>query len=61
MITFSLAASAIGGATAFWGFYLAYRFDLPLGPAQVALGCAALLAVSAANALYRAIVARGVA
>ncbi len=37
MIAFSLASAAIGAATAFAGFYCAYRFDLPLGPAEVAL------------------------
>lgn len=47
MLTFSLASAAFGGLSAFWGFYLAYAFDLPLGPAQVALACVVLLGVSA--------------
>jgi ABC-type Mn2+/Zn2+ transport system permease subunit len=37
MVAFSLLASAIGAAGAFGGFYCAYRFDLPLGPTQVAV------------------------
>lgn len=49
MLTFSLASAAFGGLSAFWGFYLAYAFDLPLGPAQVALACVVLLLVSAAT------------
>jgi ABC-type Mn2+/Zn2+ transport system permease subunit len=53
MLTFSLAASAFGGAAAFFGFYLAYRADLPLGPTQVALAAAMLVVVSGATALGR--------
>jgi ABC-type Mn2+/Zn2+ transport system permease subunit len=37
MLAFSLASSAIGGLSSFAGFYCAYRFDLPLGPAEVAV------------------------
>jgi ABC-type Mn2+/Zn2+ transport system permease subunit len=51
MISFSLVASAIGGVAAFVGFYCAYRLDLPLGPAQVAVACLALLFVGALSAL----------
>jgi ABC-type Mn2+/Zn2+ transport system permease subunit len=51
MVSFSLAAAAIGAATAFGGFYVAYRLDLPLGPAQVMLACLTLLVVGAASAL----------
>ena len=53
MLTFSIAASLIGGATAFAGFWAAYRYDLPLGPAQVALACVTLLVVALTNALRR--------
>ena len=53
MLTFSLAASAIGAATAFAGFYCAYRLDLPLGPAQVALACLALGGVGAGGMIRR--------
>ena len=55
MITFSLASSAFGGASAFVGFYLAYRADLPLGPTQVALAAAMLVVVAGATSLRRAI------
>jgi ABC-type Mn2+/Zn2+ transport system permease subunit len=34
---FTLIAAALGGVTAFMGFCLAYRWDLPVGPADVAL------------------------
>ena len=54
MLTFSLVASALGGATAFLGFWAAYRLDLPLGPTEVALSGLGLLLV----ALLRAAVAR---
>jgi ABC-type Mn2+/Zn2+ transport system permease subunit len=53
MLTFSIAASLIGGVTAFLGFYCAYRFDLPLGPAEVAVASAALLIAGAATAAQR--------
>jgi ABC-type Mn2+/Zn2+ transport system permease subunit len=43
MLSFSLASAAIGGAAAFGGFYCAYRMDLPLGPAEVALASLMLL------------------
>jgi ABC-type Mn2+/Zn2+ transport system permease subunit len=55
MLTFSAVAAAVGACTAFVGFYLAYRFDLPLGPTDVALAIVVLLAVGAARALLRAI------
>lgn len=34
---FAVLASTFGGATALLGFYVAYRWDLPVGPACVAL------------------------
>jgi ABC-type Mn2+/Zn2+ transport system permease subunit len=37
MWQFVLGASAIGGVTALFGFCLAYRYDLPVGPTDVAL------------------------
>jgi ABC-type Mn2+/Zn2+ transport system permease subunit len=43
MLTFMVGSAALGGATAFTGFYCAYRFDLPLGPAEVALSSVLLL------------------
>jgi ABC-type Mn2+/Zn2+ transport system permease subunit len=42
MLTFSLVAAALGAATAFAGFYLAYRWDLPLGPTEVSLAIVVL-------------------
>jgi ABC-type Mn2+/Zn2+ transport system permease subunit len=47
MLSFSLTAAALGGACAFVGFCLAYRYDMPLGPAEVAVACAVLLIVGA--------------
>lgn len=37
MRQFTLLASVIGGVTAFVGFWIAYRYDLPVGPADVVL------------------------
>src|SRR2546428_11790710 len=42
MWPFSLAASGIGGATALIGFYLSLRWDLPLGPTDVAVALGVL-------------------
>lgn len=53
MLAFSLASAMVGGATSFAGFYCAYRFDLPLGPAEVAVASIALAAVGAANRMLR--------
>ncbi len=55
MISFSLASAGIGGATAFAGFYAAYRLDLPLGPAQVMLACLILFAVGTATSVRQAL------
>jgi ABC-type Mn2+/Zn2+ transport system permease subunit len=52
MLTFSLTSAGLGAITAFAGFYCAYRFDLPLGPAEVALASLVLVAVWAVNRLY---------
>jgi ABC-type Mn2+/Zn2+ transport system permease subunit len=51
MLAFSLAAAALGGASSFAGFYAAYRLDLPLGPAQVAVATLVLLAIGAGRGL----------
>jgi len=51
MWPFSTAASVIGGATALIGFYLSLRWDLPLGPTDVAVACAILALVVVANAV----------
>jgi ABC-type Mn2+/Zn2+ transport system permease subunit len=55
MLSFSIASAAIGGVTAFTGFYCAYRYDLPLGPAEVAIATALLFLVSGAVRLRRTI------
>jgi ABC-type Mn2+/Zn2+ transport system permease subunit len=55
MLTFSLMAAGLGAVTAFVGFYCAYRFDLPLGPCQVAVASVALVVVAAADAIYRTV------
>lgn len=53
MLTFSLVAAGLGAVTAFFGFYCAYRFDLPLGPAEVAVASLALLVVAVGSAVFR--------
>ena len=55
MLTFMVGSAVLGGATAFAGFYSAYRFDLPLGPAEVALASAVLGVTGAVIAVRRAI------
>ena len=55
MLTFSLLAAGLGAATAFTGFYCAYRFDLPLGPTEVAVASVVLLVIAAADAARRRI------
>ena len=47
MWRFSIVASLIGGATALIGFYLSLRWDLPLGPTDVAVACVILGLVAA--------------
>jgi len=44
-------SSAIGVASAFVGFCLAYRFDLPLGPTDVVVAAAALALTTAIRAV----------
>ena len=51
MLTFSLVAAALGGVAAFGGFYGAYRLDLPLGPAEVALASVLLVIVGGGTML----------
>ena len=53
MLTFSLTAAGLGAMTAFAGFYCAYRFDLPLGPAEVALASLGLVVVTTTRGLSR--------
>ncbi len=49
MWPFSIVASLIGGATALIGFYLSLRWDLPLGPTDVAVACVILALVALAQ------------
>jgi len=58
MLAFSLMASCLGAGTAFVGFWAAYRWDLPLGPSQVATACGALMLVGAYGAARRALQSR---
>jgi len=53
MLTFSLTAACLGAITAVAGFYCAYRFDLPLGPAEVALASLVLAMVTTTRGLSR--------
>ena len=53
MLAFSLASAIIGGVTSFLGFYCAYRFDLPLGPAEVAVASVALALAGGVNRLLK--------
>ncbi len=46
MWPFSIVASAIGGTSALIGFYLSLRWDLPLGPTDVAGACGILARVA---------------
>jgi ABC-type Mn2+/Zn2+ transport system permease subunit len=55
MLTFSLVAAGLGAITAFVGFYCAYRFDMPLGPAEVAVASFVLVTVAAASAVRRTV------
>src|SRR5437016_9595062 len=55
MLTFSIASAAIGGLTAFVGFCAAYRYDMPLGPSEVAISAVVLLAVAGLRSLRRRI------
>lgn len=51
MLSFSLLASALGGLSAFAGFYISYAYDLPLGPVAVCAAALVLLLSTAASEL----------
>src|SRR5207249_10938908 len=53
MLTFSLGSAGLGFATAFAGFYCAVAFDLPLGPAEVAVASAVMGVVGTVVGLKR--------
>jgi ABC-type Mn2+/Zn2+ transport system permease subunit len=55
MWPFSIVASAIGGISALVGFYLSLRWDLPLGPTDVAVACVILALVVAAQTAIRSL------
>jgi ABC-type Mn2+/Zn2+ transport system permease subunit len=55
MLSFSIASAAIGAVTSFTGFYCAYRYDLPLGPAEVAVSIALLVVVGGIVQLRRSL------
>lgn len=48
MAPWFIAASLAGGCIGVAGFAVSYRFDMPLAPTMVALGCALVLAAHAA-------------
>ena len=56
MLTFSIASAAIGGLSAFVGFCAAYRYDMPLGPSEVAVSAVVLLVVVGFTRLRRALI-----
>jgi ABC-type Mn2+/Zn2+ transport system permease subunit len=58
MLSFCAASAAIGGTTAFVGFCCAYRLDLPLGPAEVAISCLFLLVVGGVTRARRTLAPR---
>jgi len=55
MLTFSLGAAVLGAVTAFVGFYCAFRFDLPLGPAEVGVASVVLLVVGVTTRILGAL------
>jgi len=55
MLTFSVGSALLGAVTAFAGFYCAYRYDVPLAPAEIAVASAALAVVATTVAVRRAV------
>jgi len=58
MLSFSAVAAGLGACIAFVGFYVAYRFDLPLGPTDVALSIVVLVIVGVLREAVRSVRAR---
>jgi len=54
-VSFSVGSGLLGAVTAFVGFYCAYRYDVPLAPAEVGVASVALLVVGGGAALGRLI------
>ena len=52
MTTFAVLSAAFGIICAFFGFYAAFSFDLPLGPTQIALASGLLIASACGRALF---------
>ncbi len=55
MLGFLLGSVVLGAGAALAGFYCAYRYDVPLGPAEVGLSCVLLGVVAAARTALRAV------
>lgn len=53
ILLFCIVSSAIGIVSAFLGFYLSYRFDLPTGPTDVALLCIVFILLYAGKLCFR--------
>ena len=49
MASVSILASVLGGLSAFAGFYLSYKYDLPLGPVVICVACGVYTLSSAAR------------
>lgn len=55
MVSFSVGSAVLGAVTAFVGFYCAFRYDVPLAPAEIAVASAALCIIAASAGLRRAV------
>ena len=58
MVSFSIGSALLGAVTAFAGFYCAYRYDVPLAPAEVTVASALLVAVAGGARLRRVLTSR---
>lgn len=58
MLSFSVGSALLGASTAFVGFYCAYRYDVPLAPAEIGVASVALVAVGSVAALSRTVARR---
>jgi ABC-type Mn2+/Zn2+ transport system permease subunit len=52
IMSLSLVAAALGGLSAFVGFYFSYAKDMPLGPVIICAACAALIISAGARKAY---------
>lgn len=53
ILPFCIVSSVIGVISAFCGFYISYRFDLPTGPTDVALLCVVLVLMYFVKIIFR--------